>query len=302
MSNDDYTNTFDRAAAYPFVTPDMFTTSSLICIETSEVTPITDKIAIQTSVFDHLLDGTSHYLPAYDLLLSTGEALHDRIPVIAIGSNSSPDVMIKKFKDKAVGGDFAILQATIGDHAVVHGAFVGAKGTVPATLTPDKHSSAHITVAFLTKDQVEKLMTTEPNYDVAAIESEVELRGFRPIVPSGALVYVSPWGALTKDGQNPLILSSIPSTTPHETVTSLEAMEFVAQIAISESKTAVEKEKTTQEWFNTLGLDVGSRLKVNDTLKSQALPAVIAGKQIKGATIGDDAAKHGYPRPTINYI
>jgi hypothetical protein len=194
-----------------------------------------------------------------------------------------------------VGGDFAILQATIENHAVVHGAFLGAAGTIPATVMPDKGSSAHITIAFLSKDQTEKLATTEPNYDLVALEAEVELRGFNPAVPPGALAYVSPWGALSKDGETPLILSSIPSTTPHKTATSAEAMDLIARIVDPATQ-------STEDWFNNLSLAITSRLEINATLKSHALPAVIAGKQIKASTIGDDAEKHGYTRPAINYI
>lgn len=295
MSNDDYATTFERAKAYPFVDASMFKDSSLISVQTGKITHIHDAIAIQRSVFDQQLEGSTDFLPSYDLILSTGEVLHDRIPVIAIGSNSSPDVMIKKFNDKGMSGDFAILQATINDHSVAHGAFVGAKGTIPATLIPDQGSSTHITVGFYTKEQADALTTTEPNYDLVALDSEVQLRGFNPSVPPGSLGYVSPWGALSKDGEHPLILASIPSTSPREAASSTEAMDLIAKIVNPETN-------STEDWFNTLSLGIESRLKVNNTLQAHALPAVIAGTQIKPSTIGDAAEKHGYARPAINYV
>ncbi len=300
MSNNDYKKTFDRAQAYPFVKDEMFEKSTVVDVDQKTIKSLHGAIAIQRSVFDQVLEGTDKHLPSFDLILAKGTVLHDRIPVIAIGSNSSPDVMLKKFE--GIGGDFAILQASIEDHAVVHGAFLGAAGTIPATLLPDQGSTAHITVAFLTKAQVEKLITTEPNYDAVALASEVQTRGIKsesggngPAVPPGSLVYVSPWGALTKDGKTPLILSSIPSTTPHETVSSNQAMDMIVSIVDPAAQ-------STEEWFNNVSLAVESRLKINDSLRTHALPATIAGVQVKGATIGEQAEAHGYKKPSIEYL
>lgn len=295
MSNNDFKSIYERACAYPFVNDGMFATSSAVSIETGAVTPIHDAVGILTSPFARQLSGTNILLPGYNLDFSSGLNLTDRIAVIAIGSNSSPDVLIKKFRDANIGGDFFIAQASIENHAVVHGAFLGAAGTVPATLVPHGKSLTNITVSFLTTEQAEKLTGTEPNYDLVKTATRILTRGLanNPVIAPGALAYVSPWRALSTDGVSPLALTAIPSETPLQKMHSEDAATYVTRL--------LAPDQTAEHFFNSLDLSIEARLIANYKLQSGSITSCIAGQQVKAATISQEAEKRGLPVPQIHY-
>lgn len=215
--------------------------------------------------------------------------------MIAIGSNSSPQVMMEKLNRDHIGGEFFLAQAYVEHHAVVHGAFIGAAGTVPSTVTPHVPSNTHITVSFLTAAQAEKLSEAEPNYDLVLTTAPIHLIGIpysKPIA-DGALVFVSPWGLLSADGKTPLAQSAIPAWTPLPHVSSEEAVRLVTRKLCPHL--------TAEQFFNQLSLSVLSRLMTNTTLQIDAVPPSITGRQVRSSTIAAEALAHGMPIPRLNY-
>ncbi len=290
---------FANACAYPKTNPGMFRAHSLTNAESGISTPLLGDMILSGSPFTQTIGGSVD-LPTYEIKLP-GEKriLLDRVAIIGIGSNCSPDVLIGKFRKKNVGGDFLVAQSEIPNHAVVHGAFFGMAGTVPATVMPHQGTTTSITVGFYTAEQAVALTETEWNYDL--VQS-----GFTPVVKQesglaveqGAAFYVSPWGALTTDGVNPVALDAIPSATTLQKATSLEAMTTIAQIL---------GQKNVEEFYDSLPgddeADIQRRLKyIFDIQAQNALPAKIAGTQIQKADIGDACRRGGWELPAIAYF
>lgn len=296
MANSDHTSIYARACAYPFVSEDMFAQSRVVDIDTGAAVPLSDTVGISLSPFNRQLPDSPVLLPGYNLNFSSGLQMSDRIAMIAIGSNSSPEVLIKKFREANIGGSFLLAQALIEHHAVVHGAFIGAAGTIPATIVPHHDSRTFITVSFLTTEQAVKLTGTEPNYDLVKMATPISTRGIAgtPVIAPGAMAYVSPWNSLSKDGQNPVSLSSIPAQTMLERLSSAEACAVIAGY--------LDATASTEDCFNRLDLGIDARLRTNYLLQARGLPARIAGEQVKGATIGTEAASRGLPVPSIQYV
>lgn len=160
------------------------------------------------------LDGAHAPVPAYCIsaLGSDGKirTLNNRIAILAYGSNSSPDVLRKKFsglKDafwKAVGRStgedwqvknrlhIAVVSATIDDHIVACGAFAGAIGSNPATLMQYPGARSTVTIGFFDQSAANKMVSTEPNYNASLLRKPV---GFASGISVMPIVWDSIWGA-----------------------------------------------------------------------------------------------------------
>lgn len=303
-SSTELQSAYETACAYPHTTADMFRHAALIRIENGEIIidETTRRTLINTSPVSRELRGTRIALPTYNITIPGGTPLQDRIAILGIGANCSPAMLLKKFQKAGVGGEFYQAQATLADHAVVHAAFVGATGSVPATVIPHKGTHAHITAGFYTPEQAEALTATEPNYDLVQKHDTVLTRAIEsnPVLLHGALLYVSIWGAFTEDGTMPTLQSGIPQTSDLNTHPTSWAIKRVARITgygedvlrfVSSIKPGIE--------------NLEDRLRHTLQLHPQnALAASIAGTSVKEASLYDQAAKlPGNPvLPRITYL
>lgn len=295
---------YETACAYPNTTPDMFHHAALIRIDNSEVIidETTRSTLIETSPVSRELRGTDIALPAYNITLPGSEPLRDRIALLGIGANCSPAMLLKKFQKAGIGGDVYLAQVTLADHAVVHAAFVGATGSVPATVIPHKGTHAHITAGFYTPEQAEALTATEPNYDLVQKHDTVLTREIEsnPVLLHGALLYVSIWGAFTEDGVTPALQSGIPQTS--------RLSAYPTSWAIEKSARITGYGEDVLRFVDNIkpGLEnLENRLKHTLQLHPQnALAASIAGTAVKEASLYDQAAKlPGKPvLPRITYL
>ncbi len=288
---------YENAVKYPSTDPSMFKSNFWINLDKGSAERCNEDVLLNATPFAKHVNNSLIQLPTYDVGLSkTFSDLKERFAVLAIGSNSSPDIMIKKLKK--IGGEFLLAQAQIENHAVVHGAFIGVAGTVPATIMPHQGTVTNVTISFLTAEQATALTGTEWNYDV--VQS-----GFAPIlrqgtgvpVIDGALMYVSPWGALTIDQHTPLALKDVPTNTSLTKHQSISAMGFVADIL---------GENSIQKLFDSFPGDLPDkeekRLKaIFEIQKRNALPATIQGQQAWAASIGPKYEALGHTFPTIQY-
>lgn len=295
---------YDRGADYPHVTPELFETASLIRIDRGEIIKgeSVDRLRILENTTAITAPGTHILLPAHTLQLGlTDQITHkDRIAIIGIGSNCSPEVLLQKFQKAGIGGDFILAQANLENHTICHGAFLGGLGTVPATVLPHQGTTSQITVGFYTAEQAAALTGTEPNYDLVAIDGALTLRNTATphTIAEKALLYVSIWGAL-KDPQNsasPIALSAIPQTTPLAKMNSKEIMDHVAIL--------LGRGGDTKGFFNEIAssMPVDTRLAHNWSLaQNHGLAATIAGECVKKSTIAAQCEKSGLHVPEIFY-
>ena len=161
------------------------------------------------------------------------------------------------------------------------------QGGVAVSLHPSEDGYSQATIGFYTEGLANQLTGTEPNYDGVALDlyAETPKEG---VGIENPLAYVSVWGALTQNGQDPVGTTHIPNTAS-STMSTLEAIEFCRTVTGSEDS-----------------LEVFMRGNItNDDVRQQrtamlqanfTLPASIKGEQVFCAT------KAGEPQvPAIEY-
>jgi hypothetical protein len=215
--------------------------------------------------------------------------LSQRVPILGIGSNSSSDVLSKKFADVAGAQDIAVFPVKVPNHVVAHSAFLTEEGGIAVSIYPHQGGYTNATLGFYTKELANRLTGTEFNYDGVALNTAVQLpvKGVHVQTP---LAYVSAWGVMTTDGQTPLGSTSIPGSLQN-TMTTHEAIDF----AIKHTDPTV----ASREQFMAGNITNNEeRLKRTSILqRSFSLPAQIDGQRIF------PAVKSGQPGfPQINYI
>lgn len=296
---------------YPYIDPQAFETSCLVRIDSGEIVhgEAVDRLILCDKRSDIVLPESDIVLPGHTIRLGGTDAvtLEDRIAIIGYGSNCAPGVLLEKFRNANIPGDFILAQADLERHTICHGAFLGGLGTIPATVLPHEGTTAHITVSFLTREQAAALTGTEPNYDLVALKDALPLRGLTSqgggtVVPEKALLYVSFWGGLRDPASpdSPIALEAIPQDTDLRRMSSRGVMAHVAGIL---GKTDV------ADFFNYIaakdgGMPLGERLGHNFALArdEHALPARIQGLQIKPSTIARACAEYGLTPPRIEYL
>ena len=117
--------------------------------------------------------------PAYDFVLDNGstaplqdrKSLEGRIPVLAIGSNRSPEQLLRKFGDQ----DFLpVTCVKLCDYDVVYAAHIASYGSIPAVLARSPGTIVDIAITWLTKLQLQRMHETEAigiNYDYGVADS-----------------------------------------------------------------------------------------------------------------------------------
>jgi hypothetical protein len=294
----------DAACKYPHTTADMFTQASLVRLGSGEIIADerTSRTRIETSALPHQLAGTSIALPTYNVLLPEGEALRDRIAIIGIGANCAPGVLLQKFNKAGIGGDFYVAQATLDKHAVAHSAFVGAQAYIPATVMPEEQSKSYITVGFYTPQQAEALTGTESNYDLVQKSGPIPTRALthNPVLAHGALLYVSIWGAFTDDGKSPALQEAILQDSPHSRHSTYWTAERASHLT-GYNGDILAMAANIKPGVENLETRLQHTLKLHP---HHALPAVIAGTQVKEATLYKQAAALPQPvmLPRIKYL
>jgi hypothetical protein len=131
--------------------------------------------------------------------------LDERTPMLAYGSNASPEVLARKLalSDQPV----LVVPAWLDDFDVVYSAHISPYGAIPATLQRSAGTKVRIHVVYMTSAQVGLVSATEPNYEAATIEGAVcRTAGDETVV--GPAAYLSRHGCLLLDGSE-MALSAV---------------------------------------------------------------------------------------------
>ncbi len=132
-----------------------------------------------------------------------------RRPVLAVGSNQSPEQLIRKFNGSDLG-PIPVIRARLKDFDIVYSPHVASYGSIPATLRHSPGTRVTLFVNWLTPAQVARMHETEipmGNYHFGELDG-IELQlDFGPAMTS-AYVYSSRRGSLTRDGF-PVALSAV---------------------------------------------------------------------------------------------
>jgi len=161
---------------------------------------------------------------AFDPSLKKG-----RTPVLAFGSNQSPERLRQKFGDKD-GHVIPVERGRLQDFDVVYSAHITSYGAVPAMLQVSGGATVELAVTWLDDRQLEIMHQSEinaANYYFAALE-DVSLRLSGEEVHTTAYAYVGTRGHLEHDDGGAIALSAVPCEgRRYRSMTTAEALELV---------------------------------------------------------------------------
>lgn len=129
--------------------------------------------------------------------LPSADVLAERTPVVAVGSNASPDVLVRKLGG-LLGTGLPIAPAVVEDITVGHFAQVAARGFVAAAPAFSPGARSELGIGWFDEEQLARLDETEPNYRREVLTSSCTWAGGDVI---GAQVYVSDHGLLADEGE-----------------------------------------------------------------------------------------------------
>jgi hypothetical protein len=133
--------------------------------------------------------------------------LTERAPLLAYGSNGSPEVLGRKL---ALSADPVLVEpAWLHDFDVVYSAHISPYGAVPATLQRSPGTAVRVAVLHLTPEQLTLLSATEPNYEPSTLE-DVHCELADGTVRSELSAYLSGHGCLLVDGSE-MALIAVPA-------------------------------------------------------------------------------------------
>jgi hypothetical protein len=124
--------------------------------------------------------------------------LESRIPVLAFGSNASPEVLVRKFRLTEESDMVPVVRARLSDFDIVYSAHISAYGSIPAAIQVSPGTTVSTYVNYLTPAQLRLMSGTEPNYTLALLDSvscRLEMGKELTTVAS----YLSKHGCLTVD-------------------------------------------------------------------------------------------------------
>jgi len=130
--------------------------------------------------------------------------LAERAPLLAYGSNGSPEVLGRKL---ALSADPVLVEpAWLHDFDVVYSAHISPYGAIPATLQRSPRTAVRVAVLHLTPEQLTLLSATEPNYEPSTLE-DVHCELADGIVRSELSAYLSRHGCLLVDGSEVALIA-----------------------------------------------------------------------------------------------
>jgi len=134
----------------------------------------------------------------------------ERVPVIAHGSNRSPQQLRRKFGD---GTEIPVSRAWLADYDVVYSAHVTQYGAIAANLQHLPGSRVEVYVTWLSGPQLARMHETElggENYHYGEMgEIELTLEAGPAATLSAAFVYLSTRGCLTAQPTRPVGLAAV---------------------------------------------------------------------------------------------
>ncbi len=161
-------------------------------------------------------------IPSRSYLLSDGEPvelggsvstaeLEGRTPVLAIGSNQSPEQLARKFEGRD-WGEIPVILTELSDFDTVYSPHITSYGSIPATLRSAPGVTVTLFVNWLNPVQLQRMHETEissASYKFGRLSNISTKPETGPTLGS-AYVYTSWRGALFKEGA-PIPLSEIPA-------------------------------------------------------------------------------------------
>ncbi|MBO38057.1 MAG: hypothetical protein CMM75_02610 [Rhodospirillaceae bacterium] len=87
-----------------------------------------------------------------------------RTPVLAAGSNQSPEQLARKYADLPEIGPIPLVKGYLTDFDVVYAAHIAGYGSIPATFQNSPGTTVSVFLAWFTEAQLSRMHATEANY------------------------------------------------------------------------------------------------------------------------------------------
>lgn len=165
------------------------------------------------------LDGAARPLP--------GDAdLRGRTPVLAVGSNQSPDQLARKFAHMPGPVRVPVTRCRLEGFDVVYATHITRYGAIPGNLHPAPGARVRLSVTWLDPEQLEVMHETEltgENYVFGRLEgAALRLENGQGLAE--VLAYVSLNGALNCDGRPAGLAALAAEGRPHPAIAQTEAL------------------------------------------------------------------------------
>jgi hypothetical protein len=173
-----------------------------------------------------------------------------RRPLLAIGSNGAPDVLLRKFAHFEDERDRSLLALTgrLHDFDVGFAAQPAIYGALPATLFPSPGTEVSATVLWVTPAQFTQLAWSELSYRLGRLETRFEVDEGGAVFDE-VLVFVSRFGAFRIDGE-PVALAAVPAARRNaRALTQEQALDAAAAIALGPGARAEQLVRALHEDF-----------------------------------------------------
>lgn len=190
-------------------------------------------------------------------------ARRSRTPVLAVGSNQSPEQLTRKFGET---GEIPVQRAQLADFDIFYSAHITTYGAVPAMLQHAPGTSVNLSVTWLDERQLELMHETEiraGNYWYGAI-GEIDLALDCGIGLREANLYVGVHGQLMHEGQAIAVAAIRAERRRPRALTTADVLEIVRE-RVSPSDGA-------DEFVIKLVDDNGFRAACTEALAEDALP------------------------------
>jgi hypothetical protein len=161
-----------------------------------------------------------------------------RTPVLAYGSNASPESLGWKFPGDRAGA-VPLVRGKIRGLDVVYSSHLAVYGSVPATLQTSPGTEVETFVAFLTDVQLELVASWEINAHYETLDVELALELGEP--PAAVGVFISRHGCLTAGGGEVAVAEVPADDRRFPAMTQPEVLEHV--------RAAVAPDQTTDEFI-----------------------------------------------------
>ena len=206
-----------------------------------------------------LLDGTT--VLAIDELPPLGG--EPRYPLLAIGSNGSPDTLIRKLADLPPDEQrLAVITGELHDFDIGAAGLPTFYGSFAGTIFGSPGTVVSAALLLVTAVQMTVLAVTERSYSFGrldAIRFEPDLAGMDTV--SSAFAFVSRWGAHCIDGA-PVALAAIPaSARSAPAYTQEQLLDRVASLALGEAATGRDLVRRITEEFGATGASLAPALR-----------------------------------------
>lgn len=139
---------------------------------------------------------------ALDIALPLFQLTDGRTPVIASGSNRSPEQLARKFKDNPTES-VIVTKAALYDFDSVYSAHFAGYGSITATLQYTPGTISELSVTWLNQSQLHRMHETESlsiHYDYGCL-SDIRLEIENGPTLAEAFVYNSVQGCMSKNGE-----------------------------------------------------------------------------------------------------